>query len=119
MDDAPTRAPDDTLQAHFAAVGAGDLDAIVADYREDAAMVTSDGVVTGRDGIRTAFAQVLGALPDATLDVTGVVVHDGVALVDWTVEGDGVAVRDGVDTFTFDETGAIRVHTVHFTITPT
>lgn len=44
------------LHHHLAAFGAGDVDEIVADYTEDAVLITANGVTRGVDALRTAFS---------------------------------------------------------------
>lgn len=56
------RTPEEILQHHAEALGAGNLDEIVAD---DAVFITPAGVRQGLDGIREAFTQLLADVPDA------------------------------------------------------
>lgn len=113
------RAPDETLQAHFAAIAAGDPDRVVADYADDAVLLTTDGLLRGRDAVHDAFAGIFGALPNAVVDAESVLVDGEVAFVTWTAEADGGRLTDGVDTFVFDAQGQIRVQTIRMTITAT
>jgi ketosteroid isomerase-like protein len=46
-----TRTPEEVFQHHAEALGAGDLDEIVADYADDAVFITPAGVKHGQDGI--------------------------------------------------------------------
>ncbi|WP_433508281.1 nuclear transport factor 2 family protein [Pseudonocardia halophobica] len=48
---------------------AGDLDEIVADYTDDSVFITPRGAWRGRDGVRTAFGELLADLPNAEWDV--------------------------------------------------
>ena len=41
------RSPQEVFQHHAEALGAGDLDAIVDDYSDDAVFITPDGVLRG------------------------------------------------------------------------
>jgi hypothetical protein len=63
------RTPREVFAHHAEALGAGDLDGIVSDYREDAVFITPAGVQRGHPGIRTAFTQLLAELPQATWDL--------------------------------------------------
>jgi ketosteroid isomerase-like protein len=47
------RSPQEVFQHHAEALGAGDLDAIVDDYSDDAVFITPDGIMRGKDGIDT------------------------------------------------------------------
>ena len=51
---------------HAQALGAEDLDEIVADYSDDALFITPAGVQRGKDAIREAFSKLLGEVPQAT-----------------------------------------------------
>jgi hypothetical protein len=54
---------------HAQALGAEDLEEIVADYSNDAIFITPAGVQRGKDGIHQAFAKLLGEVPQATWDI--------------------------------------------------
>jgi len=88
-----TRTPEEVFQHHAEALGAGDLDEIVADYADDAVFITPAGVLRGKDGIRAAFTQLLADVPDA----------------------DKTRVEDGIDTFIFRD-GLIRLQTVRYSL---
>jgi ketosteroid isomerase-like protein len=60
------RSPQEVFAHHAQALGAGDLDAIVADYADDAVFISPTGVLRGPDGIRAAFTQLLADLPTRT-----------------------------------------------------
>jgi ketosteroid isomerase-like protein len=49
------RTPEEIFQHHAQALGAGDLDEIVADYSDDAVFISPAGVKRGQDGVREAF----------------------------------------------------------------
>ncbi len=46
------RTPQEVFAHHVEALGAGDLDEIVADYAEDGVLITPAGVLHGLGGIR-------------------------------------------------------------------
>jgi ketosteroid isomerase-like protein len=56
---AMARTPEEIFGHHAPALGAGDLEKIVADYAEDAVFISPSGVLRGKDGVRTAFTQLL------------------------------------------------------------
>ncbi|BCQ06833.1 hypothetical protein JMUB5695_00245 [Mycobacterium heckeshornense] len=60
-----TRTPREVFAHHARALAAGDLDEIVADYADDAVLITPDGVMRGKDGIRAAFTRLLDDVPNA------------------------------------------------------
>ncbi|MBM7805300.1 hypothetical protein JOD57_001137 [Geodermatophilus bullaregiensis] len=108
------RTPQEIFAAHVTAIGNADLDGIAADYAEDALFITPDGVVRGRDGIRSAFAGLLGEIPDAAWDIPTQHFVDDVLFIEWTAVSEK-ARAEGVDTFVFAG-DSIRVQTVRFTL---
>ena len=60
-----TRTPQEVFHHHAQALGAGDLDEIVADYADEAVFITPAGIKRGKDGIREAFTQLLADVPNA------------------------------------------------------
>ncbi|HZD73498.1 MAG TPA: nuclear transport factor 2 family protein [Actinomycetota bacterium] len=114
---ASMRSPQEVFDHHAQALGAEDLDEIVADYSDEAIFITPAGVLRGKDGIRQAFTQLLRELPQATWDLKTTLYEDDVLLLEWAAEGGGNRVEDGIDTFVFHD-GLIRVQTVRYTLQP-
>ena len=110
-----TRTPEEIFQHHAEALGAGDLDQIVADYADDAVFITPAGVRRGQDGIRAAFTQLLADVPDAAWDLKTQIYEDDVLFLEWAADAAGTFVEDGIDTFVFRD-GQIRVQTVRYTL---
>jgi hypothetical protein len=108
------RTPREIFQHHAEALMAGDLDEIVADYNDDAVLITPSGAVHGKDGVRQAFVDLLAVIPDAKWDVPTQIFENDVLFIEWTAETATTRVRDGIDTFVFAGDG-IRVQTVRFT----
>ena len=78
-----TRTPEEVFQHHAQALGAGDLDEIVADYAEDAFFISPAGVKRGKDGIREAFTQLLADVPNAAWDLKTLIFEDDVLFLEW------------------------------------
>ncbi|HEX3205701.1 MAG TPA: nuclear transport factor 2 family protein [Propionibacteriaceae bacterium] len=114
---AATRSPQEVFDHHAQALGAEDLDEIVADYSDDAVFITPSGVLRGKDGIRQAFAGVLSEVPQATWDLKTTIFQDDILFLEWGAEGGGNRIEDGIDTFVFRD-GLIRVQTVRYTLQP-
>jgi uncharacterized protein (TIGR02246 family) len=110
-----TRTPEEVFQHHAEALGAGDLEQIVADYTDDAVFITPAGVRRGKDGIRAAFTQLLADVPDAAWDLKTQIYEGDVLLLEWAADAAGTFVEDGIDTFVFRD-GLIRVQTVRYTL---
>jgi ketosteroid isomerase-like protein len=109
--------PQEIFRRHVTALIAGDLDSLVADYAEDALVVTADGEYRGRAAVRELFAGLLRALPDVTLEAQLTAFADNVLLLHWTADSTVNTIPDGVDTFIFDA-AAIQVQTISCTLTP-
>ena len=109
-----TRTPREVFQHHAEALGAGDLDQIVADYADDAVFITPAGVRRGKDEIRAAFTQLLADVPDAAWDLKTQIYEGDVLFLEWAAHAAAASVEDGIDTFVFRD-GLIRVQTVRYT----
>jgi hypothetical protein len=109
------RTPQEVFTHHGQALGAADLDAIVADYSDDALFITPAGVKRGKEGVREGFVQLLADLPDAVWDLPTQVYADDVLLLEWKADARTNRVDDGIDTFVFRD-GLIRVQTVRYTL---
>ena len=110
-----TRTPEEVFQHHAEALGAGDLDQIVADYADDAVLITPAGVQRGKDGIRAAFTQLLADVPDAAWDLKTQIYEGDVLFLEWAAHAAAAFIEDGIDTVVFRD-GLIRVQTVRFTL---
>ena len=110
-----TRTPEEAFSHHAQALGAGDLDEIVADYTDDAVFISPAGVKRGKDGIRAAFTQLLADVPNASWDLKTQIYENDVLFLEWAADAAATRVEDGIDTFVFRD-GMIRVQTVRYTL---
>ena len=110
-----TRTPQEVFQHHAQALGAGDLDEIVADYTDDAVFITPAGVRRGKDGVRAAFTQLLADVPNAAWNLKTETYEGDVLFLEWAADAAQTRVEDGIDTFVFSD-GLIRVQTVRYTV---
>jgi hypothetical protein len=94
------------LDRHNAAFGAQNIEAMLADYAEDAVFITPMGVFRGHDEIGTFFEGVLAefAKPGAKFEVLQTEFDDNVAYFSWRAEtadnvyevgGDTLVIEDG------------------------
>ncbi len=109
------RTPEEVFAHHAQALGAGDLDEIVADYADDAVFITPAGVQRGKDGIRSAFTQLLADVPDAAWSLKTQIYEGDVLFLEWAADAGSTLVEDGIDTFIFRD-GLIRLQTVRYTL---
>ena len=110
-----TRTPEEVFGHHAQALGAGDLDGIVADYADDAVFISPSGVKRGKDGIREAFTQLLADVPDANWELKTQIYEGDVLFLEWTADAAKTRVDDGIDTFVFRD-GSIQLQTVRYTL---
>jgi hypothetical protein len=108
------RSPRDIFAHHAKALIAGDLEAIVSDYSDDAIFITPAGILRGKDGVREAFTQLLYDVPNADWKVTELY-EDDILFLEWAAEANETRVEDGIDTFVFRD-GLIRAQTVRYTV---
>ena len=110
-----TRTPQEVFQHHVRALGAGDLDEIVADYATDAVFITPAGVRRGLDGVREGFTQLLADVPDAAWELKTEIYEGDLLFLEWGADAAATWVEDGIDTFVFDN-GLIRAQTLRYTL---
>jgi SnoaL-like protein len=94
--------PQEVLEHHAGALGAGDL----------------DGVLHGKDGVRQGFTKLLADVPNAAWKLNTVIFEGDILFLEWAATAAATKVEDGVDTFLFGD-GQIRVQTVRYTVQPT
>jgi ketosteroid isomerase-like protein len=109
------RTPEEVFSHHAQALGAGDLDEIVADYADDAVFITPAGIKRGKDGVRAAFTELLADVPNAKWGLPTQIYEGDVLFLEWTADAARTKVEDGIDTFVFRD-GLIRVQTVRYTL---
>jgi len=111
------RTPQETFQRHVAALTAGDMEALVADYAEDALVLTLTGEYRGRSAIRELFEGLGKALPNLAIEADAAVFAGDVLLLRWRADSSLNVVEDAVDTFVFHD-GLIQIHTISATLKP-
>ena len=109
------RSPQEVFAHHVEALGAGDLDGIVADYADDAVVILPTGVLRGLDGVRAAFTQLLADLPKASWDLKTQIYEGDVLFLEWAANAGSTRTDDGIDTFVFRD-GLIQTQTLRYTL---
>lgn len=99
---------DDTralFDRHNAAFAAGDIEALLADYSEDAVFIGPMGVLRGHSEIRDFFGAVIAefAKPGASFTVNQTAFTDNVAYFAWQAETADNVYEVGGDTFVIEE----------------
>ena len=113
--EAMTRTQEEVFAHHAEALGAGELDEIVADYADDAVFITSRGVLRGKEGIRAAFTELLSDLPNASWTLKTQIFHGDLLFLEWAADSAATDCDDGVDTFVFRD-GLIRAQTARYSL---
>jgi uncharacterized protein (TIGR02246 family) len=108
------RTREQVYEHHSRALDAGDLDELVADYADDAVLITPTGVKRGKDGIREGYTRVFADLPKATWNLRTQIYEGDLMLVEWAAAS-ASAFGEGVATFVITD-GLIRAQTLHFTV---
>ena len=111
----PARTPQQIFQHHAEALGAENIDGVVADYSDDAFFMTPAGVLRGKAGIRRAFTELLSDIPQASWNLKTELYENDILLLEWTVDSAKTKIEDGLDTFVFKD-GFIRAQTVRYTL---
>jgi ketosteroid isomerase-like protein len=110
-----SRTPQEVFAHHAEALGAGDLDAIVEDYSDDAVFITPAGVKRGQAGVREGFVQLLADVPNADWALPTLIFEGDALFLEWTATAAATKVEDGIDTFIFRD-GQIVLQTVRYTV---
>ncbi|MFF7182960.1 nuclear transport factor 2 family protein [Streptomyces sp. NPDC008121] len=119
MYDVSARSPQEIFTSHGKALESEDLDAIAANFAENAMLVTPRGVRVGREGIREGFAELFADLPRARWDLKVQTFAGDFLFLEWSAAGSGHNhAAHGVDVFIFRD-GLIQAQTFHYTLAPT
>jgi predicted SnoaL-like aldol condensation-catalyzing enzyme len=110
-----TRTPQEVFAHHGRAMGAEDLDEIVADYANDAVLITPAGVKHGKDGVRAGFTELFKDLPSASWDMKTQIFGGDLLFLEWAAESATTRADDGVDTFVFRD-GLISAQTFRYSL---
>jgi ketosteroid isomerase-like protein len=94
-----TRTSQEVFDAHQSAFNAGDLDMLLADYADDAIMVTLEGSAVGKQAIRGMYEYFHTAFPNLKVDFQKTVIEDDIVLILWSADSDVATVPQGSATF--------------------
>lgn len=115
MAQAAGSAPEDFVKRHIAAAGAKNVDAIMADYADDAVLLANGSATQGKDKIRAAFAAMVGGPGGGPALKNERIWQEGnVGFVTWTMNNGAVR---GEDAFVI-RGGKIAVQTVWIGLPP-
>ena len=112
-----TRSVEEVFRDHVDSVNSGDMQAILADYADDAQVLTAQGALKGKVGVESFFTQAFSLLPGAQIAVKQTVAGEHSLLVWWGADSSAGRIEDGVDTFVIED-GLIKLQTPTFTFQP-
>ena len=110
------RSTKQVVDDHTAAIESGDISKVVADYADDAIVITPEGALVGKQAIQAGFTQMLQGFPNMKFTSQNVVEGDTL-LTFWSAECDTATFPQGVDTFIIRE-DKIQRQTAWFVVTP-
>ncbi|MFB6130431.1 MAG: nuclear transport factor 2 family protein [Salinigranum sp.] len=110
---------EDVLSRHLQAFGDQDMEGIMADYADDAVVVTEQATFRGPDEIRGLFDELFEEFskPGMTMGVDTEIVEDDMAYITWHAETADNDYEFATDTFLIED-GEITKQTFAGKITP-
>jgi len=95
------RSTQEVVEQHHEKVGAKvkDVEAIIADYADDAVFIMPDKTLVGKEAIKDAFVEFFKGIPNLRFTESKIIVKDDMVLVMWNGESDAGTVPYAVDTF--------------------
>ena len=109
---------EEVYRAHVASFTSGNLDALMADYADDAVIHTQNGVVRGASDIRDLFTGLLQIIPPGTeLIIDTESIENDVVFVVWHVDDGPIPLPFVTDTHIIRD-GKIAVQTVAVHLAP-
>jgi ketosteroid isomerase-like protein len=93
------RSTQKVFEDHAMALASGDMDKLLADYAEDAIILTLDGSFVGKEAIRAFFEGTPASFPNLQITPVGLAIEGDTLVMYWSADSDTVSIPDGVDTF--------------------
>jgi len=101
---------------HMAALESGDIAKLMADYADDAILITPDGALVGKPAIQAAFEGMVQGSPNLKFTSQDIVEGDTLLTI-WSAESDTATMPQGVDTFVIRD-DKIQRQTAWFVVHP-
>jgi len=111
------RTTQEVYDAHEAAMVAGDLEMIMADYADDAILLTVDGASVGKEAIQSWFITALSSFPGIKFTFEKTAVEGDTAILNWSADSDVATIPHGVAGYIIQD-GMIKRHTEWFHVAP-
>jgi ketosteroid isomerase-like protein len=107
----------DAAERFWAALTAGDLEAIPALYHDNAVYVSAGQMVQGPEAIQSMIAELLRRLPEATFVLDELRTEGNVRFLRWSASSAAGRVEEGLETIGV-RAGRIQYHSSTYHITP-
>jgi ketosteroid isomerase-like protein len=107
------RTTEQVFQAHVNAVMTGDVRKVLADYADDAILMTVDGAFVGKAALQSFFTDQFSGRPITKASIDKTVAEGDTMLVEWSAESELFLLRKAVDTYIIREDKILR-HTTWF-----
>jgi hypothetical protein len=107
------------LNHHLQSFGAGDVNAIMADYTDESVVILPNGVLKGKTQITGLFKALVAEFgkPGMKFNLTNTKINDHVAYIVWNAETQDNSYKFATDTFVI-EGGKITQQTIAFDVAP-
>ena len=112
------RTMEEILDHHNRAVLSNNYEEMIADYTDDAVLITLKGTFTGKEAIGRALQQLMQAMPNMRgMDspTNAMIIEGDTLLLRWSAESDTGMITDAVDTIVLKD-GKIWRQTTSFEI---
>jgi ketosteroid isomerase-like protein len=111
------RSTEQVFEDHKNAIVTGDFPKLMADYADDAVLMTMDATFVGKDAIQGFFQNLFASQPNPRVDFRKIAVEGDTLLLDWSAESDVARMPQGIDTFIIQD-DKIRRQTMWFAVVP-
>lgn len=110
---------EELVSGHLAAFGAGDMEALLADYSDDAFMKTPNGTMRGKEELRAAFEGMFAEFgkDGVTFNLAHQSCEGSICQIVWDAETPDNSYEFATDTFLI-ENGKIVAQTLAAKVTP-
>ena len=112
-----TRTTQEVFDAHQAAFEVGSLELLMADYAEDAILLTLDGAFVGKEAVQGFFVNALQSFPNFKVSFDKTAVEDDFFLLQWSGDSDVATFPQGVATLHIKD-GMIQRQTEWMVVVP-
>jgi hypothetical protein len=112
-----TRTTQQVFDAHREAFKPINLEKLMADYADDAILLTLDGAFVGKEAIQGFFQNVIESFPNLNISFEKTAVEDDTFLLQWSGDSDVATFPYGTGSFIIRD-GKIQRQAEWFTVVP-